>query len=626
MRGFHPTALLLALLGLALTWLACAPGAGAFETLGMTWRTGRVNYRVNPNFPDQDLSGTREQQLELITCSADGWREQSEADLRLIYLGTTTVSGLNDNDNINAISWTNQDGQDALAVTLITGVGSRIESFDMVLFSRSLGDANNWNGPQDPPSGTMDIRGIATHEFGHAIGLDHSDLRSATMYAAALNRGQHLRTLHEDDLAGVESLYDTRAGADPDPEILEVEPGTGPSAGRNEVLIRGRNFTWDQNSTLYIGGRRLSSSAWTIEDCCLIRVHRMISGNAGAVDVRLTSELGEAVLEDGYRYLSPAPAIASITPSEGPVTGGIPVTVVGENFNAGVEVRIGGARLENASRIDSRMIRGVLPRRGGGGTFDVTVTQDGTQARLQDAFTYRSKVLRIADSEGPIGASRIPVDVLCTSDAALIGVSFAVGYEANELSVNEITTAGLLTEEASFAGANIDNEAGVATFGLVMSLTDTTPRIPAGEELVIARLLVSLSGELAVGQRTLLEPASGLGSPPVNLEYTTVANGDVITPLAMPGEVTARPGVTFLRGDSDQNGSIQLTDAVFLLDYLFRGGRVLDCEDAADSNDDGRIDISDGILILRFLFSGGNRPAAPFPAPGLDPTDDDLGC
>lgn len=625
MRGFHRAALILPLI-LGLAGAIHSPAARAFETLGMSWRTGRVNYRINPNFPDQDLSGTREQQVELISCSAESWREQSVADLRFVYLGTTTATGLNDNDGINTVSWSDQAGGDALAVTLISGVGSRIEGFDMVLFSESLGTANEWSGPQDPPSGTMDIRGIAAHEFGHAIGLDHSGIRTSTMYAAALNRGQHLRTLHEDDLAGVEFLYDTRAGASPAASILEVEPSSGPAAGRNEVLIRGRNFTWDQNSTLYAGGRRLSSSAWTIEDCCLIRVHRMISGNAGAADIRLTSELGDVVLEDGYRYLSPAPELAAISPGEGPVTGGIPVTVTGENFSSAAEVRIGGVELEDPVWIDSRMIRGSLPRRRSGGIFDVTVAQDGTLARLQDAFNYRSKVLRVAESEGPIGGNRIPVDILCTSDEALTGVSFAVSYETSELTMNEISTENLLTNEASFAAANIDNESGITTFGIVMSLTDTTPSIPAAEELVIARLLVSMSAELSVGDRARVELTSGIGSPPVELEYTTVAKGRVVSPLAMHGQVTALAAATFLRGDSDQNGTIQLTDAVFLLDYLFRGGRVLSCEDAADSNDDGRIDISDGILILRFLFSGGDRPRMPFPRAGMDPTDDDLGC
>jgi len=622
----HGIAPVMTLIALGLALVLCSSPVPGFETLGMSWRTGRVSYRINPNFPDQDLSGSPQQQIELVTCSAAAWREQSRANLNFSYLGTTTAGGLNDNDNINAVSWTNQDGGDALAVTLITGIGSRLQGFDMVLFSRSLGAANNWNGPQDPPSGTMDIRGIVTHEFGHAIGLDHSDVRTSTMYAAALNRGQHLRTLHADDVAGVEFLYDTRAGANPVARLIEAIPNSGPAAGRNEVLIRGRNFTWDQDSTLYVGGRRLSASAWTIEDCCLIRIHRMIAGEPGAADIRLTSELGETIIENGYRYETPAPRITAISPIEGPVTGRIPVTVVGENFNSGAALRIGGVRLVDARRIDSGMIRGTLPRRDNGGTFDVTVTQDGVVTRLQDAFTYRSKVLRIAESEGPIGGSRIPVDVLCTTDTALSGVSFAVAYDTSELSMNEVSTEDLLTSEASFAAANIDNDTGITTCGIVMSLTDTTPSIPTGEELVIARLLVSLSQRLQPGDRARMELANGIGSPPVNLEFTTIANGSVVTPLALPGDVIAREGVVFLRGDADQNGTIQLTDAVFLLDYLFRGGEGLSCEDAADSNDDGRTDISDGILILRFLFSGGDRPRAPFPGAGIDPTEDDLGC
>ncbi|MFP6738809.1 MAG: hypothetical protein VCD34_08720, partial [Planctomycetota bacterium] len=78
--------------------------------------------------------------------------------------------------------------------------------------------------------------------------------------------------------------------------------------------------------------------------------------------------------------------------------------------------------------------------------------------------------------------------------------------------------------------------------------------------------------------------------------------------------------------DTDHNGSIELTDAVFLLDYLFRSSRDIPCKDSADANDDGKLDISDGIFILRFLFSGGGNPPAPFPSFGRDPTPDNFGC
>ena len=109
MRGFHRAALILPLI-LGLAGAIHSPAARAFETLGMSWRTGRVNYRINPNFPDQDLSGTREQQVELISCSAESWREQSVADLRFVYLGTPTATGLNDNDGIHTVSWRAQAG------------------------------------------------------------------------------------------------------------------------------------------------------------------------------------------------------------------------------------------------------------------------------------------------------------------------------------------------------------------------------------------------------------------------------------------------------------------------------------------------------------------------------------
>ena len=43
-------------------------------------------------------------------------------------------------------------------------------------------------------------------------------------------------------------------------------------------------------------------------------------------------------------------------------------------------------------------------------------------------------------------------------------------------------------------------------------------------------------------------------------------------------------------------------------------------------NDDGSLDLSDAVNLLDFLFTGGGAPEAPFPLAGLDPTPDSLGC
>jgi len=85
------------------------------------------------------------------------------------------------------------------------------------------------------------------------------------------------------------------------------------------------------------------------------------------------------------------------------------------------------------------------------------------------------------------------------------------------------------------------------------------------------------------------------------------------------------PTTVFLRGDSDLNAAREITDAIFVLEYLFLGGLSF-CDDANDANDDGEVSISDPSYLLNFLFIGGPPPPPPFDEPGEDPTDDDLGC
>lgn len=82
----------------------------------------------------------------------------------------------------------------------------------------------------------------------------------------------------------------------------------------------------------------------------------------------------------------------------------------------------------------------------------------------------------------------------------------------------------------------------------------------------------------------------------------------------------------FLRGDADGSGSVDITDAIRILNYLFLGGVAPACMDAADVQDAGRVDISAPISLLNFLFLGGPAPAVPFPVRGIDPTPDAFEC
>ena len=91
------------------------------------------------------------------------------------------------------------------------------------------------------------------------------------------------------------------------------------------------------------------------------------------------------------------------------------------------------------------------------------------------------------------------------------------------------------------------------------------------------------------------------------------------------GAIKALP--RFLRGDSNSDAEIDLSDAVYTLTWLFRQGPAPSCQDTADANDDSRLNITDPVYTLLSLCRG--DPPLPPPGPetcGPDFTEDTLTC
>jgi hypothetical protein len=89
----------------------------------------------------------------------------------------------------------------------------------------------------------------------------------------------------------------------------------------------------------------------------------------------------------------------------------------------------------------------------------------------------------------------------------------------------------------------------------------------------------------------------------------------------------------FYRGDVEQNGTLNVTDAIAIFEFLFSGGAAPGCLEAADLHNDGLVNISDGIGLLGYVFLSGIVPALPGPPIGPCGTDPDeegmpghLGC
>ena len=81
-----------------------------------------------------------------------------------------------------------------------------------------------------------------------------------------------------------------------------------------------------------------------------------------------------------------------------------------------------------------------------------------------------------------------------------------------------------------------------------------------------------------------------------------------------------KPEILFRRGDSNSDGRVGISDAVFILLGLFTAAPGAQCERSADTDSSEVLDVTDAVFLLNFLFLGGPAPGQPFPTCGLAPT------
>ncbi len=109
-----------------------------------------------------------------------------------------------------------------------------------------------------------------------------------------------------------------------------------------------------------------------------------------------------------------------------------------------------------------------------------------------------------------------------------------------------------------------------------------------------------------------------------------------VSPLGISTVGSGEPSPpTFVRGDSNADGVVDISDAQRSLFFLFLClGCQPECLDAADADDSGQYDITDIVYTLVWLFLGGHEPPPPTPSTptyaigdcGIDPTDDSFDC
>lgn len=195
--------------------------ADASQTIALRWKERRVSISLSTSLlkSNADLK-TEKDVLSAINRSLESWEAAAGVKFEVDWTDAQTVSPAGksgDGTNLITIAQTPEN------LSLFAGETDEISARTRVFFSRKgfITEADIVLNPYQQFSvngllGTFDFEATITHELGHLLGLDHSSMTSATMFARQGKNGVFnlpgfaSRTLAEDDIIGIRSLYGTK--------------------------------------------------------------------------------------------------------------------------------------------------------------------------------------------------------------------------------------------------------------------------------------------------------------------------------------------------------------------------------------------------------------------------------
>jgi hypothetical protein len=309
----------------ALAFLIAVPIVGdAYTYSGHKWSVQQVSYYVNPANADVSQSAA----LAAVQAGAATWGTQSNANFSFYYMGQTSGSSFQGNYK-NEVFFRNTTNGSLIAETYrwYDSAGTLLDA-DIAFYD---GYVQFFTGSSGCSSGQY-IEDIASHEFGHALGLSHSSVASATMYPVAATCTTSWRTLDTDDLAGVEYLYpssgSTTTTTNTAPSVSITSPANSAS------FLQGVAIPFAGSATDKEDGTISSGLVWTSS----------INGQFGT-----GSSLSIATLSAGTHTIT-----ASVKDSGG-LTASQSITVVittATTTTSGITLRASGYKVKGNQRVD----------------------------------------------------------------------------------------------------------------------------------------------------------------------------------------------------------------------------------------------------------------------------------
>lgn len=250
------------------------------------------------------------------------------------------------------------------------------------------------------------------------------------------------------------------------PTISAVSPSVGPVAGGQTVTITGTNFVPANTTVTFDGTPGTGVSVAPDGQSLTVTTPAHVEA---PVDVVITTPFGAVTAASGYEYFDP-PTIASVTPAEGPSTGGTSVTITGTDFATGpgqTAVTFGGApaAITSITRTQIVVTAPARPSPPPPDIFAVTLQVATAGGSVSSTYTYYEPptIASLSPANGPStggqsvtitgtnfsttpGATTVTFGTLAAAISSMTNTQIVVTTPAN--------AAGVVTVTVSTTGGN----------------------------------------------------------------------------------------------------------------------------------------------------------------------------
>lgn len=232
----------------------------SYSTFGgnLKWPKNRLTYRIENYTPDM----SRSEVDDSIHRALNVWAKVTPLTFSRIYSGTADIMiSFGRGSHGDYYPFDGTDGTLAHAFAPSSGIGgdAHFDEDERFTYRSNAGYV---------------LFMVAAHEFGHSLGLSHSDDPGALMYPTYSYRNPDTFVLPQDDVRGIQSLYGSKPREYPETAERVPPPPATPDACdstmvldavttlRGEMMFFKDSFVWRSNPRTYTPMQSLISSLW----------------------------------------------------------------------------------------------------------------------------------------------------------------------------------------------------------------------------------------------------------------------------------------------------------------------------------------------------------------------------